>query len=114
MGLVEQAAGPPDGDLQLLHQLPEPTGGLGAATSQGPASAGQDPAGVGQLRLGQPGDLLGDLEHHLLGLTGARPHGPGDLVGATAGPRRRSRTRVRVAPPAAWIRLAVVTSLSTA
>jgi hypothetical protein len=52
---------------------------------RGPAGARHDPAGVGQLRLGQPRDLPGDLEHDLLGVPGARPHRPGDLVGAAAG-----------------------------
>ena len=84
MGLLEQPAGPLDGGLQLLHDRRQPTGGP-AATGQGPAGVGHDPAGVGQLGLGQPGDLPGDLEHDLLGVTSARPHGPGDLLGAAPG-----------------------------
>jgi hypothetical protein len=111
VGVVE---GPPDGGLQLLDHRPQPTGGLGPATSQGPVGAGYDPAGVGQLRLGQPGDLPGDLEHDLFGLVGTRPHRPSDFRARRWAARRRSRTRVRVAPPAAWTPFAVVASLSTA
>lgn len=51
----------------------------------GETSASEPRAGIGQLGLGQPGDLPGDLEHDLLGLVGTRPHGLSDLVGATAG-----------------------------
>jgi hypothetical protein len=85
VGLIEEPLGPPDGGRQLLHHRPQSTGGPGPATSKGSAGVGHDLAGVGQLRLGQPGDLPGDLEHDLLGLVGARPHRPGDLVGSAAG-----------------------------
>jgi hypothetical protein len=73
-GPAPAAAAPLDGGLQLLEHRPEPTGALGTATSQGPAGVRHDPAGVGQLGLGQPGDLPGDLEHDLGGLVGCSAH----------------------------------------
>jgi hypothetical protein len=114
VGLVQHPAGPFDGGLQLLHDRPQPTGGLRPATGEGPAGAFNDPAGVSQLRLGQAGDLPGDLEHDLLGLVGARPHRPGDLVGTAAGRPPAVPDPRAGGPPAAWTRLTVVASLSTA
>ena len=51
-----------------------------------PTGVGHDPAGVGKLRRRHGGDLPGHLQHQLLGVTGARPQRPADLVGAA--PRR--------------------------
>jgi hypothetical protein len=114
VGLVEQPTGPLGRGLQLVHDRPQPTGGLGPATGKGPAGAFNDPEGVGQLRLGQAGELPGDLEHDLLGVTSARPHRPGDLMSATARRPPAIPDPGAGRTPAAWTRLAVVASLSTA
>jgi hypothetical protein len=114
VGLIEEPLGPLDRGLKFVHQRSEPTGGPGAATGQSPAGVGHDSAGVGELRLGQASDLPGDLEHDLLGLLGARPHGPGDLVGATASRPSAVPDPAAGRTPAACTRLAVAASLSTA
>jgi hypothetical protein len=106
VGLIQEPLAPLDGGLQLLDHPPESTGGLGLAASQGPAGATHDPAGVGQLRLGQAGDLPGDLEHDLLGLARTRPQGQGNLVDAAAPPADGSEPECawhsRLPAPAWW------------
>jgi hypothetical protein len=83
--LADQLLGPRDGGLKLADHAAKPTRAAAVGSAHGPVGVTHHPGGIGHGLLGQVGDLGGDLEDHLLGITGARPQQAGDLVDAAAG-----------------------------
>jgi len=84
-------------------------GSLDAGPVGRPAGVDQQFPGVGDRGLGQAGQLPGDLLHPGLGLVpaqlGAGPQPRREPCAFVPADRDRSRTFVRTAPPAAWIRV---------
>ena len=119
--MVDRAGQPPAPPPRnwVVHTAFAQFVGLGLRPAQRPLGVGEQPFGLLGGEGGQLGQLAGDPAHGGLRLVAAGRRAGAqlgrDLMRAPSRPaRERSRTLVRIAPPAARIRLAVAAIRRTA
>jgi hypothetical protein len=100
-GLGHHLSGAAQDDLQLADRRDQPPGWLVAVARDPASGVDQHPARLTRGGLDEIGQLPGDCQLPGLGFVVAQLQVRRDRPGPPA--RRRSRTVVRVAPPAVWI-----------